>query len=310
VLLGRRVLALALATLGAFATAAPGSAQQPAPLRVLSFNIRYGTADDGDNHWRHRKDLVVRALRESGADVVGLQEALAFQVDEILEAVPDWQGIGTGRDDGERKGEMAAVLWRRDRFELLESGTFWLSDTPEVPGSTSWGNSITRICTWARLRTRAEARSFYVFNAHLDHRSAPSRLRAAELIAARIASREHQHPVVLTGDLNAGEGSPPLLYLRGEAVGPTTGRSTPIVLVDTFRTVHPEASRVGTFNGFTGAREGEKIDYVLVAAGEFRARDAAIERWSDSGRYPSDHFPVSATLEWTAASPPVQGRAP
>ena len=128
-----------------------GDAQQlPAgpgqPLTVMSFNIRYGTANDGDNHWTRRREMLFDVVREQNADLLGVQEALAGQIDEIVAAVPAYAVVGVGRDDGRARGEFSAILFRRDRFRVADSGTFWFSDTPGVPGSKSWGNSITRIC--------------------------------------------------------------------------------------------------------------------------------------------------------------------
>ena len=146
-------------------------------LTVMSFNIRYGTANDGDNHWSQRREFLFEVVRDENADLVGVQEALAFQIDEILAAVPGYAVVGVGRDDGRARGEFSAILFRRDRFRVADSGTFWFSDTPEVPGSKSWGNTITRISTWARLVDR-DGSAFWHFNLHLDHQSQPSRERS------------------------------------------------------------------------------------------------------------------------------------
>jgi len=163
-------------------------AQERAPLTVMTFNIRYGTANDGENRWPLRKDFLVDVIKAQNADVVGLQEALDFQIDEIVAAIPAYAVIGVGRDDGARKGEYAAVLFRRDRFQVSDAGTFWFSDTPTVIASKSWGNRITRICTWARFIDR-DGRGFWHFNLHLDHQSQPSRERSTELLRRRIEAR-------------------------------------------------------------------------------------------------------------------------
>jgi endonuclease/exonuclease/phosphatase family metal-dependent hydrolase len=171
----------------------------------MSFNIRYGTANDGDNSWPFRRDFVLQVIADQAPDILGIQEALNFQVDELSSGLDGYALVGVGRDDGRSEGEYAAILYLAARFELQETGTFWLSDTPEIPGSASWGNRVTRICTWARLRDRNSGISFYAYNVHLDHESQPSRERSAELLAARIASRTHPDPVIVTGDFNAGE---------------------------------------------------------------------------------------------------------
>jgi endonuclease/exonuclease/phosphatase family metal-dependent hydrolase len=250
----------------------------------MSFNIRYGTAPDGENRWELRKDLVIEVVRDFDPQILGLQEALRFQLDEIREALPAFGEIGVGRKDGRTAGEYAAILYDARRLEVLEHGTFWFSDTPAAPGSTGWGNRIPRICTWGRFRAPETGRSLYVFNVHWDHQSQPSRQRSAGLLAARVAERPHPgDPVVVTGDFNAGEANPAMERLRDSG------------LVDTFRALHPEAEPVGTFNGFKGDRSGEKIDGVLVTPG-WQILGAEIVRANREGRYPSDHFPVTAIL--------------
>ena len=124
------------------------------PLTVMSFNVRYGDANDGENRWAARREALFDTIRRQDADLVGLQEALDFQIDEIVGAVSIYAVIGVGRDDGVAEGEYAAILFRKDRLHVADAGTFWFSDTPDVPGSKSWGNNITRICTWARLVDR------------------------------------------------------------------------------------------------------------------------------------------------------------
>ncbi len=266
---------------------------------VMSFNIRYGTAGDGANRWERRREMVFDVVRKHRPDVVGLQEALDFQISEMCEAVEGYGRIGVGRDDGKRRGEYSAILYNRERFAADESGTFWLSDTPERPGSITWGNACTRICTWARLVEKKSGGAFYLFNTHLDHISQPSREKSALLLVERIGERKHKEPFVLTGDFNVGEGNPVVLYLKGEA---RLGESVnSVAMVDTFRVVEPNAADVGTFNGFKGNRTGDKIDYIFAQPGA-GVLDAAILRDNVGGRYPSDHFPVTATLRFAAGT--------
>ena len=272
----------------AFAQApAAAPAPQPAlaaPLTVMSFNIRYGTANDGDNHWLKRREQLFALLREQQADVVGLQEALHGQIDEILQAVPGYDYVGVGRGDGRRAGEYAAILYRTARLRPRRSDTFWFSDTPGVVKSTSWGNQIERISTWAYFEDR-EGPSFYFFNVHLDHQSQPSRERSVALLLERIGARDPKAPVVVTGDFNAGEANAAAVAMRAS-------------FVDTFRARHPDANEVGTFNGFKpGQTTGDKIDFVFVEPGT-EVLDAAIVRTSRDGRYPSDHFPVTARIRF------------
>ena len=264
---------------------AQAPAPQPAPaapLTVMTFNIRYGTANDGDNHWLKRREQLFALLRDQQPDVIGLQEALNGQIEEILQAVPGYAYVGVGRSDGRRAGEYAAILYRTARLHVRRSDTFWFSDTPGVVKSTSWGNQIERICTWAYFEDR-EGPAFYAYNVHLDHLSQPSRERSVALLLARIGARDPRAPVVVTGDFNAGEDNPAAVAMRGS-------------FHDSFRVLHPGATEVGTFNGFKpGQTAGDKIDFVFVEPG-VEVLDAAIVRSSLDGRYPSDHFPVTARI--------------
>ena len=317
--LGMWAITVACGDAGANVEAGPASggaggqgASAPLQVGAMSFNIRLGLAPDGDDHWNLRQDLVVDVLRGSGTDdvpgwdVVGVQEGLVFQLMFIDDELPGFARAGVGRNDGLESGEFSAIYYLADRFELLEEETFWLSNTPEVPGSTSWGNTITRICTWVRLRERETGDAFYVFNAHLDHQSATSRERAVELIADRIASRANlSDPVIFTGDFNTSELSRPIRYLVGEearATDPSDERNVapapPLVL--TYRDVHPDETSVGTFNGFAGNTDGAMIDFVFASPEpSLEVLDAQIDHYNVDGRYPSDHFPVTATLRWT-----------
>jgi endonuclease/exonuclease/phosphatase family metal-dependent hydrolase len=260
----------------------------------MSFNIRYGSAEDGADAWPLRRAIAFDVLRGFDGDVVGVQEALRFQLDEIAAALPAFGEIGVGRDDGKAAGEYSAILYRRGRFEVLEEGTFWFSDAPATPGSMSWGNRITRICTWARLRDRTGGAVFYVYNLHLDHESQPSRERSAILLAERIRGRSSPDPVIVMGDFNSGEANPAYRHLTGSETLPAAAAPAP-PLADTYRARHPRDTLVGTFHGFRGTATGDKIDHIL-ASPEWLTLDASIVRTSRAGRFPSDHFPVTAVV--------------
>ncbi len=280
-------LGLAPIALAAFPSSARSQSADGAALKVMSFNIRYGSAKDGENHWDLRKDFLVDVIRDERADVVGVQETLYAQLAYILKALPDYAVVGVGRDDGVRAGEYTAILYRPARLAVSRSDTFWFSDTPERVASTSWGNSITRICTWAQFTT-PDGRPLYVYNLHLDHQSQPSREKSVALLRARVEARDPKAPAIVMGDFNAGEKNPAVAAMvEGGAFR------------DTFRLRHPDASPVGTFTGFAFDRvSGEKIDHVFVTDG-WDVTDAAIVRTSRANKYPSDHFPVTATLRLT-----------
>lgn len=264
-----------------------GAASDSLDLKVMTFNIRYGTADDGEDRWEARKEMLFTLIREQSPDILGVQEALRFQLDEIRAAIPGYDVVGAGRDDGKTKGEYSAILYRSARFQRMDDETFWFSDTPDVPGSMTWGNTFPRICTWTGLMDNRSGKSLYVYNLHLDHISQPSREKSVIALAAKIRQRDNEDPVIVMGDFNAGERNPAILFLKGE--------KSPIRFVDTFRSLHPADSTVGTFHAFHGDRNGEKIDYIFV---ELRTviRDAAILYANTGGRYPSDHFPVTARI--------------
>ena len=256
------------------------------PLNVMSFNIRYGTAPDGNHVWPLRLPLVVQVVTNFDPHVLGVQEALRFQLDELHTQLPGFREVGVGRDDGRTAGEYSAILYDTARLALLDQGTFWLSDTPEVPGSMSWGNRYVRIATWAHFRDRPNGRTFFVFNTHWDHESQPAREQSARLILERMAGRAARDPVLLLGDFNAGESNPAFRALLADAR---------VRLIDTFRQVHPDAQAVGTYHAFRGDTTGERIDAILVTP-EWQVMDAAIVRFAQAGRFPSDHFPVTARL--------------
>ncbi len=275
------------------------SPKAPEPIAVMSFNIRYGTANDGENHWTSRRDMLFKLLRTEDLDLIGLQEALRFQIDEILAAVPGYAVVGVGRDDGKAAGEMSAILYRTARFHVAASGTFWFSDTPEVPGSKSWGNRITRIASWARFVDR-DGSAFTHYNLHLDHESQPSREKSTALLLQRITARPvASEPVIVTGDFNVGESNPALHVLvgpAGPAGTPAAGAPPPPVRRHLPRRASRRDGSRHVHRFVFGQTKGDKIDYVLVQPGT-TVLDAAIVRTAEGRRYPSDHLPVTARIQ-------------
>ena len=271
--------------------ASVATAAEPLAVKVMSFNIRYGNAKDGENHWDKRKDTVVQVFRDVSADFVGGQEALPFQIEYIREVLGDQYAVlYRTREVDEAAGEASPIFYRGDRWQLDRGahGTFWLSDTPEQPGSTTWGNRLPRIVTWGRFIDRRTGRAVYVYNTHFDHQSQESRVQAAGLMLQRMRDRGHKdEPIIVMGDFNAGEDNPASVRLR----------QGPPELVDTFRVVHPEATQVGTFGGFKGGRDGQKIDHIYVEPG-VKVKSAEILHQQVNGRWPSDHYPVTAEIEF------------
>ncbi|HVE91860.1 MAG TPA: endonuclease/exonuclease/phosphatase family protein [Actinomycetota bacterium] len=251
------------------------------PLRVMSFNIRFGLAMDPLNRWGLRRDAVVETIRSAAPDTAGLQEVLWFQLWHLRRSLRQFASVGRGRRTFGR-GEQTPVLARRDRFGFERHGHFWLSERPSVVGSIGWDATVARMCTWAVLSDRAAGRRFAVLNTHFDHRGPTAREQSARLLVGRLAQFEGL-PVILTGDLNADEDSPTLDVLRGAG------------LRDTFRVARPEAQEAGTFHKFTGKARPAKIDYVMCDS-SWTVLSADILREPVGGRWPSDHFPVVAEL--------------
>lgn len=266
------------------------AAEGPMSLRVMSFNLRYiNSGDQGEKTWIARRDQVGQIIREDKADIIGLQEAFRQMLDDVKARVPGYEEIGVGREDGKAQGEYAAILVRKDRFNVLESGTFWLSDTPEIPNSATWKNRVTRICTWAKLQEKDGNKVVYFYNTHLDHESQEAREKGVGLILDKVSALEPGTPVVITGDFNAAEANPAILKVKETKGG----------MVDTWREAHAHVpvSESGTMSLFTGALDTDKIDYIFVPAGA-RLIDSEIIRKNENGNYPSDHYPLRATVEF------------
>ena len=275
--------------------ATPAVATTATDLRVVSFNIRYGTADDGDHAWPHRLPQVRATIDTLRPDLLGLQECLADQRDTLAAALPGFAVVATGRDDGAEQGEMCACFYRHDRFDRLEHGTFWLSETPAVVGSRGWDAALPRIATWVRLRDRASGRGLLWLNAHLDHRGAESRREAAALIHRWLTDHRGDADLVVTGDFNASAtGRAHHLLRHGHGAG-----GVPL-LVDTWNAAHGPGGGPGTYHGFTGEPRSARIDWVL-ASPHLPVREATVVDARAGARWPSDHFPVLATLQAGAA---------
>jgi len=262
-------------------------------VRVMSYNIRYGTANDGENHWDKRKEFLVATIKAFNPDLLGTQETLGFQRDYLAANLPGYDVLGVGRDDGQEKGEMTALYYKRDRFEKLDGGHFWLSETPDVPGSKSWDTSLTRMATWVKLRDRRDpkAKPIVYFNTHFDHRGEQARVEAARLLRRRLAEASKTARVLITGDFNAGDDTGPYTALFGAEAGAVSP------VVDTYRKIHPaKAANEGTFSSFKAATtNGPRIDWIGVGA-SWQVLDAGIDRTEREGRTPSDHFAVFAVL--------------
>lgn len=281
---------LALAALGASLAGVPAAAQaptgavKPPALRVMTYNLRFNNPGDGPNAWPNRKHMVAALIRLHLVDVLGVQEALIDQLKDLEQALPDYEWVGVGREDGREKGEFSAILYRRDRLRLLESGTFWLSPTPEVVGSRGWDAALPRIVTWARFRDRATGKTLHHLNTHFDHRGEQARQESARLLLQRAGQAAESAPVIVTGDFNANETSEPYRILSAD----------PLWDARLVSRNQPYGSST-TFNGFRAPSSGGRIDHIFVSRRvEVLQHATPTDSWD--GRYPSDHFPVLAEV--------------
>jgi endonuclease/exonuclease/phosphatase family metal-dependent hydrolase len=259
-------------------------------LRMMSFNVRNSYARDGVNHWEGRKDLVYNVIRDYAPDVLGLQEANSFQLEELINAFPEYGKVGEGSMGGS-KGQYSAILFLEEQFKLTDSGSFWLSETPAEP-SKSWGSSHHRICTLVELLDKESQQTIYNYNTHMDDGSRKAREKGALMIMDHIQKKAESSPFVFMGDFNAPEDSEVLEIIKGNSLAK---QDHGIQMVDSFRVLHPQRKNVGTYNGFTGQSDGPKIDYIMVKS-NIRVIEASILQTNPKGRYPSDHFPVTAHL--------------
>jgi endonuclease/exonuclease/phosphatase family metal-dependent hydrolase len=268
-------------------------------LRVMTFNIRVDTILDViGNSWHSRKAHAVRAIRDFDPDILGTQEALASQSDYLRAQLPDYGFVGAGRDDGQRSGEMCGIFYRLSRFTKIESGHFWLSDRPNVPGSRSWGSAFTRMVTWIKLRPRDGSRAICVFNTHFDVFGARARRESARLLRAKMQAIAPNMPCIVTGDFNDLPNSAPYQLLLA---GTSSGHEK---LIDSYRAAYPKpAGDEGTRHGFSGSRTGPRIDWI-VATDDFQPVAAKIVRPQENEKLPSDHFPVVSILR-PVGSPPA-----
>lgn len=258
-------------------------------LRVMTYNIRYAGGDSSEHAWAARRDALAAVIASSDPDILGLQEVEAVQADWLREKFPALEFFGVGRKDGMRAGEFAPVLFRRDRFQQLAGGHFWLSETPDVPGSRGWDAACERMATWVRLLDRRSGKPLIVLNTHLDHVGQEAREGGLNLIRRKLEVIAQGAGVIVTGDFNApGDGPLPARLVEGSGLG----------LYDAFRQVFPKPdSDERTYNDWGCALLGERIDWIL-ATPELVTVDTVITRRMPTGIIPSDHWPVSTALRW------------
>jgi endonuclease/exonuclease/phosphatase family metal-dependent hydrolase len=260
-----------------------------AMIRVMSFNIRYGLADDKENHWNNRRSHALSRIQAFGPDLLGLQECRDdAQADFVRTGLPDYRFTGIHRQGpGETALEMAPLLFRAPAFRLLDTGCFWLSETPEVPGSMSWGSAYPRTATWATLACLPDGRQLTYVNTHFDYE--PEAIDGdARCLRQWLDRQGTQTPLIVTGDFNADKNSEAYRLLTGDGA-----------LLDAFRQVHADREDEVTYHGYGRQEEMAPIDWILVSD-HFRIVDAQIDRTRAGDLFPSDHYPITAVLDWKA----------
>ncbi|WP_165044394.1 endonuclease/exonuclease/phosphatase family protein [Dysgonomonas sp. ZJ709] len=261
------------------------SAQQKVKMNVASFNLRYDNPGDGIDTWSNRKDMVTSLIQFHDFDVFGTQEGLINQIKAIAES-DTYAYVGGGRDDGKEAGEHSAVFYKKERFELLDKGDFWFSQTPDVP-SYGWDAvKHRRICSWAKLKEKSSGKEFYFFSLHFDHQGVEARRESAKLLIDKIKAIAGNIPTICVGDFNSKPFDEPIQIIKG----------ADFVLDSREITKTPPYGTLGTVSQFKmEPNMKDRIDYIWVTKGITVSRYATLNE-SQYGRFPSDHFPIMATV--------------
>ncbi|BFG70264.1 endonuclease/exonuclease/phosphatase family protein [Sediminibacterium sp. KACHI17] len=251
-----------------------------------TFNIRYDNPRDSGNLWTDRKAYVAALIRFHDFDVFGTQEGLKHQLDDIQQQLPQYERYGIGRDNGQTKGEYSAIFYKKEKFTLLKSGDFWLSETPDKPGF-GWDARINRICSWVQLKDKSTGKIFYCFNVHYDHQGMVARKESSKLLLAKIRSISGNDPVILTGDFNGDHNTEWYQSIAHSGI-----------LKDSFREVEYPYVNNGSFQNFgRNFNTADIIDHIFISA-HFSVKKWGVLTDSYSGKFPSDHFPVLAEIQW------------
>jgi len=250
-------------------------------LNVATFNLRMDTPNDGENAWPNRKEMIKGLFRFHDFDICGTQEGYKHQLDDILQ-LGNYAYVGAGRDDGKDAGEHSAIFYKKDRFDVVENGDFWYSETPDVPGKGWDATCCNRICSWAKFRDNETGKEFFVFNSHYDHQGRVARKNSSLLLLKQLKEIAGDFPVFCTGDFNATPDDEPIQIIYND------GKMKDSYLV----TKQPPYGTVGTTNSFDlSSSMKNRIDYVWVTEGIMVTKYGVLNE-QQYGRFPSDHFPV------------------
>lgn len=277
-----RILFLGLLSLTLFNT---GYSQS---LKIMTYNIRLNTVSDGINAWPNRREKVFELIKKYSPDAFGVQEALPDQMQDLANALPDYAYVGVGRDDGKEKGEYTAIFYKKSRLTVMNSRSFWLSETPEVPGSIGWDAAITRIATVGTFEDRVTKKSFRMFTSHFDHVGKAAQRNSAAFLSGAVVGGNMKEPMpaLVCGDFNV-EPTEEAYTIFFKSKNP-----------DLFE-ARPAENTQGTFCGFEKDKmQCRIIDYIFYSK-EWRVEKFEVLQDNDGTYYPSDHLPVMATLVLT-----------
>lgn len=259
---------------------------QPIDLNVMSFNIRYDNPGDSLNSWPYRKDVAAEIIKMHNIDLLGTQEVLVHQLNDLKSRLPEYSAVGVGREDGKEKGEFSAILYKKSRFTEVESGTFWLSETPEVAGSKGWDGACERVATWALLKDKESKKEVFFINTHLDHVGKAARQEGVTLLLERAKEYAKGKPVIITGDFNSRPDSEVFRHVT------ESGEFRDSRLI-----AQTVSGQSGTFNSFGRIPEKRRdfIDYIFITEPfEVTSYEVVPEKLNDI--FLSDHMPIVAKL--------------
>jgi endonuclease/exonuclease/phosphatase family metal-dependent hydrolase len=264
---------------------------QSQELNVMTFNIRLNIKSDSLNAWPYRKDNAASQIKFHNVHILGVQEALHEQMMDLGQSLSQYKYAGVARDDGKTKGEYSAIFYDTIRMKLLGSSTFWLSLTPEIPGSKSWDAAITRVVTWAKFKDARSKKTFFVFNTHFDHIGKEARRESAKLLKQRVKEIAGNNPVIIMGDFNSKPSDDPIKILVDSADNDKFIDTKAVSLT-------PHYGPQGTFNAFTSKEiDNEPIDFIFLK-GKWKVLQHATLSQTWGGRFSSDHFPVFVRLSF------------
>lgn len=265
-------------------------ADTPAELNIMTFNIRYDNPDDSLDNWQYRKERVANSILFYDVDILGTQEVLNNQMEDLKQALPNYESVGVGREDGKEKGEYSALFYKKDRFTVLDSGYFWLSETPDVAGSKGWDGACERIASWAKLKDENSGKDILALNTHLDHVGQVARREGVNLILDKLEELGNGLPIILMGDFNARADS--------DVIHQIVDKSKENHLLDS-RSISPVVyGPAWSFHAFGRIPYESRslIDYIFVSK-DIDVKVYGVLAETENEEFLSDHAPVFVRVE-------------